>query len=211
MRSLMQTMSAESLKLLEGIEYEVDALSTDEYFLIRKSYRVDPSTTHLLALYYVIGVDNATGDPQMLPRGTVVPMPDLHSVLKTNLSTSFLFIKSAFEELNQHVAFHPAVHGYQWSVADHAALRRRHAHMLTSNLSLTVRALPCGALLCREFNQPSTGDKDGEKKDDAAAAAAASLTVAAPPLQPRHQFSALIDNAILNISQPLRSPTQQQR
>lgn len=83
--AIMQTMSIEALKSMEGIEYEVDPLSTDEYFLIRKSYRVDPNTTHLLALYYVIGVDNTTGDPLMPPRGTVLPMPDLHSVLKTNL------------------------------------------------------------------------------------------------------------------------------
>lgn len=33
-------------------------------------------------------------------------------------STSFLFLKSAFDELNSHVAFHPAVHGYQWLVTE---------------------------------------------------------------------------------------------
>lgn len=81
----MQTMSSDALKSMEGVEYEVDPLSTDEYFLIRKSYRLDPNTTQLLALYYVIGTDNVTGDPLMPPRGTVLPMPDMHSVLKTNL------------------------------------------------------------------------------------------------------------------------------
>jgi hypothetical protein len=66
---------------MEGIEYEVDVSSTDDYFLIRKSYRVDPSTTQLLNLYYVIAVEA----PDMPPRGTVFPLPDLHSVLRTNL------------------------------------------------------------------------------------------------------------------------------
>lgn len=170
----MQTMSPDALKLMEGIEYEVDPLSTDEYFLIRKSYRVDPTTVHLLALYFVIGIDNATGDPQMLPRGTVVPMPDLHSVLKTNLSTSFLYLKSAFDELEAHVQMHPAVHGYQWQF----------------------------------------GGKEPEKEAEAAAAAAIaagqSITVAAPSFQPRHQFSNLIDSAILQISQPLQPTTNAQ-
>ena len=191
--AIMQTMSSESLKLMEGIEYEVDPLSTEEYFLIRKSYRVDPNTSHLLALYFVIGVDNTTGDPQMLPRGTVVPMPDLHSVLKTNLTTSFLFLKSAFDDLNAHVEFHPAVHGYQWQFGPAAA----------------------AAASAKESAAGS-----GEKKEDAgavaaaaiaaAAAAGASITVA-PTTQQRHMFSNLIDTAILNISQPILPSAQQQQ
>ena len=56
----------------------------------------------------------ASGDPLMPPRGTVLPMPDLHSVLRTNLSTALTFLHESFEALQTHVQHHPAVQGYQW-------------------------------------------------------------------------------------------------
>ena len=99
---------------MEGIEYSVDPLSTDDFFLIRKVYRVDPNTTQLLALYVVIGVRD-TGDPMMPAWGTVFPMPDLHTVVKTNLSTSLLYLAEAFQDLQSHAQFHPAIQGYQWN------------------------------------------------------------------------------------------------
>jgi hypothetical protein len=68
---------------LEGVEYSVDAPSGDDYFVIRKHWRADPSTVHLMALYYVVGIEPT--DPLMPQRGTVFPMPDLHTVLKANL------------------------------------------------------------------------------------------------------------------------------
>lgn len=98
---------------MEGIEYSVDPQSTDEFFLIRKSWRVDPSTTQLLALYLVIGSDHPN-DPLMPPRGTVSPMPDLHTVLRTNLATAVSYLAEAFEGLAEHAKHHAAVSGYQW-------------------------------------------------------------------------------------------------
>jgi hypothetical protein len=70
---------------MEGIEYGIDPLSTDELFLIRQSYRVDAATLQLLAMYYVIGVETNPEDPLMPAKGTVFPLPDLHSVMQTNL------------------------------------------------------------------------------------------------------------------------------
>lgn len=101
---------------MEGIEYSVDPSPSEDFWLIRKSYRADPQTTQLLSLYLVVGADGAAlGDPQFPPRGTVFPMPDLHSVLKTNVATGLHYLTEAFDELNAHAQFHPAVHGYQWN------------------------------------------------------------------------------------------------
>ena len=106
-------LCSNSLRQMEGIEYSVDPLSTEEFFLIRKSWRVDPNSTQLLALYLVIGSDHPN-DPLMPPRGTVSPMPDLHTVLCTNLATAVTYLNEAFDGLAEHAKHHAAVTGYQW-------------------------------------------------------------------------------------------------
>ena len=67
---------------MTGIEFEVDSeTSKDEfYFLIRKQFRENASSARTLACYYVVGVD-----PSGMARGTVYPLPDMHSVFTTNL------------------------------------------------------------------------------------------------------------------------------
>ena len=64
--------------LMRGVEYEVDNSTADEnYYVIRKLYRMSETETRLLSVYYVVGAGTN--------RGTVFPMPDIHAVISCNL------------------------------------------------------------------------------------------------------------------------------
>lgn len=56
----------------------------ESYFLIRKHYRDGPSAVRTLTLYFVVGADLPGGSA----RGTVFPLPDMHSVFAYNLVRS---------------------------------------------------------------------------------------------------------------------------
>jgi hypothetical protein len=83
-----------------GVEYEVmgDASTSDpSYFVIRKQWRESASSTRLLAAYYVVGIEPPT--PHAPARGTVFPLPDLHSVFAFNLTTALFYLKHSVEAM----------------------------------------------------------------------------------------------------------------
>jgi len=191
--AIMQTNNTDAMRLMEGIEYSVDPSSTNDFFLIRKSWRLDPQTTHLLALYYVVGMDAPTAG--MPPRGTVFPMPDLHAVLKTNLASSLIYLQSAFDELSQHSHFHPAIHGYQWSggATDKEDEKKDGTETTPSEQSKGIKNETDGTK-----SSPSSSPSSA-----AAASTGSSVSVVSTSIQPsRHAFSNLIDSAITKLATP---------
>lgn len=114
--AMQRNADQSQLKKMEGVQYELDrSQGKDEntrYFLIKKLYRTQPkenspvqvSKVHLLNLYYVVGVDPPLNS-NAPPRGTIFPLPDLHSVVNTNLRTSCYYLQSAIEELSKHCKY----------------------------------------------------------------------------------------------------------
>jgi hypothetical protein len=71
------------LKYMEGLEYEVETTTKDNYFIIKQQYRISPTEVNLQQLFYIVGIDPI--DAMQPLRGTVFPMPDMQAVLKENL------------------------------------------------------------------------------------------------------------------------------
>jgi len=110
---LQQGADVSKLKSLTGIEYEIDTESGkgEFYFVIRKQHRESPTSVRVLGLFYIVGVSPQNGmGPE---RGTVFPLPDMHSVFCCNLVTAMYYMNSAFKELSEAVRFKPA-RPYTW-------------------------------------------------------------------------------------------------
>lgn len=124
----MQNKDPTQLKHQKGIEYEVatepeaalrrhDRTGTENWLLIKKNYRLGPKQAKVLAMYYVVGVDPPEANPNAPQRGYVIPVPDIHSVLSTNLVTAAFYIGEAFAEISKHVKFR-LEQDYTWDIID---------------------------------------------------------------------------------------------
>ena len=105
--------SPQQLRALEGVEFEVEPQHSDAlFFLIRKQWRSSPSTTHLLQLFYVVGVEPTAAVPPPssssaaplpssppLPRGSVVPLPSFSAVARCALQSAFTHLNAAVQLL----------------------------------------------------------------------------------------------------------------
>ena len=96
---------------MRGVEFTLDARSTDQLFLIRKQWRYSATRSDLLALYYVIGREPETASEPL--RGTIFPMPTLHSTLVCNLNSILYSIRDAFNEVQKGVMM-THHQGYRW-------------------------------------------------------------------------------------------------
>lgn len=115
----MQGKDSSFLRTLVGIEYEVarrDREMNDNWLVIRKQYRVSPEETRLLNLYYIVSVDPPPNHANAPPRGTIIPLPDVQSVLRTNLATAAYHLNEAFSELSKMAKFNLGSE-YTWDLA----------------------------------------------------------------------------------------------
>lgn len=102
--ALMQQFDHTKLKLMTGIEYQVDTSINDpSYFLISKQYRESPKIVKTLVLYYIVGQDPL--DQTGIKRGTVFPLPDMYSVFRYNMESALYYVNSAFEELADNISY----------------------------------------------------------------------------------------------------------
>lgn len=115
----MQGKDSSHLRELVGIEYEVARkdreVPNDNWLVIRKLYRISPNETRLLNLYYIVSVDPPPSHANAPPRGTIVPLPDIQSVLRTNLATAAYHLNEAFAELSKLAKFNLGSE-YTWDI-----------------------------------------------------------------------------------------------
>lgn len=153
-----------SLRHMEGLEYVLDAPYVDvmsdaaatngatatnhtaaasaSYFVIRKQWRLTPSTAHLLAVYYVVaasvdvsvaaagnGTSGSVPSPSSLPVGSVIPMPHFHSLCQCALDSSAVTLTAAIDRIT---AMHRRHHNNQFEKSN------RTMHMKSSDLMIDV-------------------------------------------------------------------------
>jgi len=113
MSHLSQMNGLAYILVCEGNELECP------YYLIYKQNRYSDSDndTELLRVYYVIGedvpADPTSGRNYELRKGTVIPMPDLHTVLTFNTRAAIHHISKAVDGLQKGIKLesqHPIVH-----------------------------------------------------------------------------------------------------
>ena len=97
----------EHLPSMVGVEYVCDppthpSTSPNEpYYVIRKQWRENPTSTRLLAIYFVVGETNSEIG---LIQGGVYAMPDLHSLIEHKLNAMSFSLDSMFTTLRQLVS-----------------------------------------------------------------------------------------------------------
>jgi len=130
---IQQNVDPAKIKTLTGIEYELDAdiAKDDSYYLLRKQHRDSPRSVRVLSWYYVVNDEQPGGTGPL--RGTVFPLPDLHAVLRMNLTTSMFYVNSAFKELSEAAKYNPA-RPYTWDFPDHKPTISQPQRNIYSNL-----------------------------------------------------------------------------
>lgn len=114
----MQHMDSK-IKTMTGVEYEVakkmSSLGTINWFVIYKQCRLSPTEVRLINAYYVVGVERPLHASTAPERGTVIPLPDIHSVLATNLRTTLHYLQEAVQELHSLKQFNLG-DNYSWDL-----------------------------------------------------------------------------------------------
>jgi len=85
---------------MTGIEFCVVRAVPPSFFLIQKRRRISEVEARPLATYFII-------------RGIVYQSPDLYTVIGNRIYTSLYHLHKVFNNIHEHVNFHPAT-GYIW-------------------------------------------------------------------------------------------------
>jgi len=160
---LQQGGSTERIYEMEGLYYEPDLKTSSQdptYFMIRKLHRerrpggggrggAGRFRDRLLALYYVLG--------QGPGRGTVFALPDLHSVLRYNLSTSLHYANSAFQVLRERVKYNRGKH-YTWDHSDRPENKNQELVQAASSSSSSTKQAQQQQQQQQQQNQQADSD-----------------------------------------------------
>mmetsp|Transcript_7177 Transcript_7177/g.13599 ORF Transcript_7177/g.13599 Transcript_7177/m.13599 type:complete len:208 (-) Transcript_7177:412-1035(-) len=100
----------ENLRKMTGVQYELlggdqSRIDIDGWFVIRKLYRASTTDVKILQHYYVMGPAKPGQSPNAPPFGTVIPLPDMHSVFSTAVQTCVDDIRSSFNDVKAHSSF----------------------------------------------------------------------------------------------------------
>ena len=112
--------SLAALRHMEGLEYALDSPpataatspASASYFVVRKQWRLSPSSVHVLAVYYVVAatpepapatasatVTPTTPAPASLPAGSVIPMPRFDALAQCALDSSASTAQAAIQRI----------------------------------------------------------------------------------------------------------------
>ena len=131
MQARFNELEAQQLDIttMKGVEFSLWYFTLQpSYFVIRKSQRYSPTSTKLLAIYYIID-------------GTIFQAPQLHVLLGNRLKTALFFLEKAISKTAETALFHP-IQGYTWK-SDQPAIEKTRKELvdMAKNNKLTVKAV----------------------------------------------------------------------